>query len=434
MQTYQECARVLPVIAEVDVLVAGGGPAGVAAATAAGRAGLNVLMIERYGFCGGMATAGMSGAVCGLFTSVKQGQPEQLVHGFAGEFYHHLQARHAVSDPFAFGATALVVHDPQVWKDIADDLLAASGARVLFHTLLTGVVMEDGRLSGVIIENKSGRQVIRAKRFVDATGDADLCVKAGVSHTVGRNGLVQYPTMVFRMSQVELPLGVSHSAPQMEAWIEQAERQGMRLPRKHIYLMPSPRPGEVMCNVTSILREDGRPIDATDAADLTWAEQQGRRQVREYERFLRRYVPGYAGAWLNDVAPQIGIRQSRTIVARGRLCNDDVFQARKSVRAVARSAWCIEAHGADGIFMFYLDDDYYDIPYDTLLPEVVPNLITAGRTLCAEHEALASARVTAQCFLTGYAAGWAAALSLRDHCAFKDIHVDELQSIIDYRL
>lgn len=432
MQTYHEIAKDIPITYDVDVVVVGGGPTGVAAATASARAGKNTLLIEHYGFCGGMATSGMSGAICGLFTSGK-GPHEQLVHGFAGEFYHHLKQRNAVSDPFPFGDTRLVVHEPHTWKEIADDLLTDSGVNVLFHSTVTDVVMEDDYLCGVVIENKSGRQCITARRFIDATGDGDLCAKAGVPYTLGRNGMVQYPTMVFRMANVDIERGIGHPVSQLEAWVEHAQKQGFTLPRKHIYLLPSPRSGEVMCNVNSVLRDDGRPIDATNAEDLTFAERKGRKLVREYERFLQQYVPGFEHSRLNDVATQIGIRQSRTIQGRARLTNEDVFQARKSDRRVASSAWCIEAHGQDGIFMFYLDNDYYDIPYDTLLPEKIPNLITAGRTLCAEHEALASARVTAQCFLTGYAAGTAAFLSHRDACAFADIDVDELRSLIEYR-
>ena len=431
MQTCQEKAREIPISRDVDVLIVGGGPTGVAAATAAARAGEKTLLIEKYGFCGGMATAGMSGAICGLFTSGK-GPHEQMVHGFAGEFYHHLKQRNAASDPFPFGETKLVVHEPHTWKEIADDLLESSGVQILFHTLVTEVVMVEGQLLGVIIENKSGRQCITARRFVDATGDGDLCAKAGVPFTLGRNGMVQYPTMVFRMANVDISRGVGHPVSQLEAWVEAAQRRGYTLPRKHIYLLPSPRPGEVICNVTSVLRDDGRPIDATNTDDLTFAELKGRKLVREYERFLRDVVPGFEQARLNDVAAQIGIRQSRTIHGQRCLTNDDVFNAVKSRRTVASSAWCIEAHGPEGIFMFYLDNDYYDIPYDTLLPEDVPNLITAGRSLCAEHEALASARVTAQCFLTGYAAGTAAHLSHREHCAFDEVDVDELRSIIEY--
>jgi 2-polyprenyl-6-methoxyphenol hydroxylase-like FAD-dependent oxidoreductase len=419
---------------EVDILVLGGGPAGVAAAVAAARSGRKTLLVERYGFCGGMTTAGMAGAICGLFTSSKTKKPEQLAHGFAGEFYHHLQQRGAVSEPFPFGDTRIVIHDPFVWKEIADDLLTESGVQLLFHTLFSDVILEDGRLRAVVIENKNGRQVIEARYFVDATGDGDVCFRAGAPCTFGKDGVVQYPSMVFRMNGVEMPRAVSHPVHELEEWVRRADGRGYELPRKHIYLLPSPRPGEVLCNVTAVSRRDGSPLYSTVAEDMSWAEIQGRRQVREYERFLRDKVPGFENARVNDVAAQIGVRQSRTVACRGKLTNDDVFSARKSERSVAKSAWCIEAHGADGIFMHYLQDDYYDIPYDTLVPENVPNLITAGRSLCAEHEALASARVTAQCFLTGFAAGTAAAIACRRGIGFAEVDVAELAPFSDYRV
>ncbi|MDR3220809.1 MAG: FAD-dependent oxidoreductase [Candidatus Accumulibacter sp.] len=434
MTTRPEERSQPPLAYETEVLVLGGGPAGVAAAVAAARSGMKTMLVERYGFCGGMATAGMSGAICGLFTSSKSQKPEQLAHGFAGEFYHHLQGRNAVSDPFPFGDTRIVMHDPFVWKEIADDLLLESGVNILFHTLFSDVIMQDGRIEAVVIENKKGRQVIGARYFIDATGDGDVCFRSGVPCSFGKDGVVQYPTMVFRMNGVDLPKAVSHPVHELEEWVEQADGKGYTLPRKHIYLLPSPRPGEVLCNVTAISREDKRPLYSTVAEDMTWAEIQGRRQIREYERFLRDKVPGFEHAQINDVATQIGIRQSRTVACRGKLMNDDVFCARKSERSIAKSAWCIEAHGADGILMFYLQDDYYDIPYDAIVPQGVPNLITAGRSLCAEHEALASARVTAQCFLMGYAAGKAASLACRRNIGFADVDVAELAPFTDYRM
>ena len=433
--TASQCAYGdLPLAHDVEVLVLGGGPAGVAAAVAAAREGRKTLLIERYGFCGGMATAGMSGAICGLYASRSSGEPEQLVHGFAGEFYHHLRLRGAVSKPFPFGNTRIVMHDPAVWKELADDLLAESGARLLYHTFFSDVIMDGDTIKAVIVENKKGRQIIAAQRFIDATGDADVCVKAGVPCTFGRDGKVQYMTMIFRMFGADVARACSHPVPQLEAWVAEADGKGYHLPRKHIYLLPSPRPGEVLCNVTSIVSPDGRQVYGTDPDDLTWAEVAGRKQVRGYERFLRDKVPGFENARLNDIATQIGIRQTRTVSCHVMLKNEDVFKARKSDRSVAQSAWCIEAHGADGIFLFYLDNDYYDIPYDTLVPVGVSNLITAGRTLCAEHEALASARVTAQCFLMGYAAGKAAEQTIHRRCAFADVDVASLQRHRDYQM
>jgi hypothetical protein len=379
-----------------------------------------------------MATAGMSGAICGLFASGREHRYEQLAHGFAGEFYHHLKLRGGAAQPVPFGETGIVVHDPLVWKEVADDLLGESGASILYHTLATDVVMDGDAIKAAVVENKGGRFLVGASRFVDATGDADVCFRAGVPTAFGRDGVVQYATMAFRMSGVDVPRACAHPPALVEEWIAAADGAGYVLPRKHIYLLASPRPGEVLCNATAVFKPGGAPLDATRAEDLTFGEIAGRRQVREYERFLRDRVPGFEKAFVNDTGVQIGIRQSRTITGLGRLANDDVFKARKSARSVAKSAWCIEAHGADGIFLFYLDNDYYDIPYDALVPERVANLITGGRALSAEHEALASARVTAQCFLTGYAAGHAAHLSLRDRKPFADVDVTELRSRIEY--
>lgn len=432
VEHYLEECKELPITYETEVVVAGGGATGVAAAVGAARLGYKVLLIEKYGFCGGMATAGMSGTIGGLFTSSKTGKLEQLVHGFAGEFYNYMKQRGGVAEPFPFGDTALVVHDPHVWKEVADDLLTENKVNILYHSYIVGIIKDGNAVSGVIVENKNGRHVIKAKRFVDATGDGDICVWAGAPYIFGKNGAIQYPTMVFRMNNVNLQGALRHDNHQIEEWIKEAEKEGYELPRKHIYLLPSPRPNEVLCNVTRISKENGDPIDATKAEDLTIGELRGRKQVREYERFLQKYVPGFENARLNDVAPQIGIRQSRTILGKTMLKNDDVFQARKSDHSVAKSAWCIEAHGKDGIFMYYLDNDYYDIPYETLLPQNVQNIITAGRTLSAEHEALASARVTAQCFLTGYAAGTASALSLKQNILPSDIDVAELRNVIEY--
>jgi hypothetical protein len=422
----------LPISYEVDVVVAGGGSAGVAAAVGAARLGQRVLMIEKYGFSGGMATAGMCGAICGLFSSSKSKTPVQLVNGFAGEFYNHMKSRNGVSKPVKFGYTAAPVHDPHVWIELADDLLTEAGVNILYHSYCVDVIKDGNYVEGVIVENKNGRHLVRAKQFIDATGDGDLAVWAGAPYVFGRNGTVQYATMAFRMNHVDVYEALSHSVDQIEEWANEAESDGYVLPRKRLFFLPSPRPGEIVCNVTKVAKANGDLIDATKAEDLTEGEILGRKQVRMYERFFRNYVPGFENAILNDVATQLGIRQSRTIVGRGILTNQDVYNCKKSSSSVAKSAWCIEAHGEDGVFLHFLDEDYYEIPYEALLPKNLENVITAGRTISAEHEALASARVTAQCFLTGYAAGTAAALAVRDGMAPYNIDVSELQNLINY--
>lgn len=418
------------IIYNTDVLVAGGGPAGVAAAVGAARQGKRVLLIEKNGYCGGMGT--INGAFCGYYTSAKSGPLTQLVHGFAGEFYDAMKARGGVAEPYPFGDTYIVTNDHLVWRETADAFLAEAGVQVLFHTVVTDVIVEENALAGVVIQNKGGCFLVRAGRFVDATGDGDLCAMAGVPYTYGKDGNIQYATMMFRLSGVDVKKACSHSGAQIEKWMEEAEGRGYHLPRKHIYILPSPREGEIVCNMTAVVKADGSLIDAAKAEDMTEGEILGRRQVREYERFLREYVPGFENCRLTDVGNELGIRQSRTIRCLQTLTNDDVLKAKKVSHPVAKSAWCIEAHGRDGIFMYYFDNEYYEIPYEAQIPVGIGNLITCGRAISAEHEALASARVTAQCFLTGYAAGCASSLSMDHGRGYEDIPFEELRALIEY--
>ena len=174
------------IIYNTDVLVAGGGPAGVAAAVGAARQGKRGLLIEKNGYCGGMGT--INGAFCGYYTSAKSGPLTQLVHSFAGEFYDAMKARGGVAEPYPFGDTYIVTNDHLVWRETADAFLAEAGVQVLFHTVVTDVIVEENALAGVVIQNKGGCFLVRAGRFVDATGDGDLCAMAGVPYTYGKDG------------------------------------------------------------------------------------------------------------------------------------------------------------------------------------------------------------------------------------------------------
>ena len=415
---------------DYDVIVAGGGPSGLAAAVAAARQGKKTLLIEKNGYLGGMGV--INGAICGLYTSTKQNSHRQLVKGFAGEFYALMQKRGGVAPPYPFGDTVIIVHDQIVWKECADELITQSGAEVMFHSVVTDVIKEGTILTGVQVYSKSGFQTIFAKRFIDCTGDGDLCVKAGAPFTVGKNGAVQYATATFRLGNVEVDTAAGHSKEQIEEWIREAEKDGLYLPRKHIYILPSPRSGEIVCNMTAVLNRDGTPIDSVNAKQMTDGEFSGRKQIREYQRFLTNYVPGFENSILIEIGNELGIRQSRTIQGVNTLTNEDVFHANKSDRCVAKSAWCIEAHGSDGIFMFYLEDDYYEISYDTMVPIGLDNLMCAGRLISAEHEALASARVVAQCLLTGYAAGAGSAVSIDQSCSSGNVDFETVKNIINY--
>jgi glycine/D-amino acid oxidase-like deaminating enzyme len=420
-------ARV-PVVAEPDVCVVGGGAAGVAAAVAAGRLNLDVLLIERYGFCGGATVAGLSGTICGLYSSGER--PEQIVFGFAGEFHEALRARGGVCGTVPFGRTLLVPHDSFVWKETADAMLEAEGVKVSFHTdFVRAYSREDGAIETLVVRALEGLVAIRPRIVVDASGDAEVVHTAGGSTTMGRNGTVQTPTMIFRMGNVNMKRFLQLDPREIDAWVTEAQKTGRyRLPRNHVYAFPMPNGFEVLCNMTRITYPDGSVPVGISSADMSFAEREGRLQARSYSVFLKDYVPGFEHAYLVETGAQVGIRQTRSIEGRARLSNDDVMLGRKCPDAVTLSAWPIENHGAAGLAISYLEDDTYDIPFDTLVPASAANMIAAGRCLSAEHEALASARVTAQCLGMGYAAGSASGLMLRENLQARDLRGRDIKT------
>lgn len=416
-KTLAEPARSIPLWAEVDLCIIGGGAAGIGAAIGAARAGVKkILVVERYGFCGGATVAGMSGTICGLFAS-GTGKPDFVTTGFSREFHDKLHTRGGVADPWPFGKTYLSVHDPLAWKELADDYLLDAKIDVLYHTLFVDVAVRDRNITHVILENKDGRGAIAAKTFIDASGDADLVHRAHGAFTEGISGVTQAPTMIFRMMNVDVPTAVKTGPQELEAKLKAAKATGdYHLPRSHCYMFPSPRANEYSCNMTRIdppASSERKCLSGLRTDDLTYSEFEGRKLVREYERFLRHYIPGFENAVVNDVGTQIGIRQTRSIVGRATLRNEDVLKARKfGTESVSRSAWPIEDHTSGEVRIVYLENDYYEIPRASLIPEKLDNVFAAGRCLSAEHEALASARVTAQCLEMGFAAGEMAFQSL----------------------
>jgi hypothetical protein len=184
-------------------------------------------------------------------------------------------------------------------------------------------------------------------------------------------------------------------------------------------------------NCTAIISDDGRVLYPTKAEDLTYAEIHGRLQIREYERFAKEYIKGFENAHVIDTASQIGIRQSRSIKGVYTLKNDDVVNARKFDTAIVRSAWPIEIHGgADGVKVVNLDDDYYEIPFEVMIPETIENVLVAGRCISAEHEALASSRVVAQCFEEGMAAAIAMYMSIKDNIKPRNTNTKKVREMM----
>jgi hypothetical protein len=310
-----------------DILVVGGGAAGLAAAVTASRAGKKVVMLERYGFSGGGAVAGLSGTVCGLYlaTDAQSAVPEQVVHGFTGEFCRTLDSVGGLTGPIKYGKTWTRVHDPLKWREVSDGLLRQSGVQVIYHSVAVGVLIEgESRVEGVMAWTKQGLLRINAKLVVDASGDADVVAMAGWKDTIGDNGRVQNPTMIFTLQGVDVERFSGHYG--VDSIMNESVSQLIRdknsggeyvLPRSKIWLFPTTQPNELLCNSTRICGDDGRELNSLYYQDFTEAEMNGRAQAREYSRFFKDHIVGCESAYLSNTAPQVGIAQVKRIVERG---------------------------------------------------------------------------------------------------------------------
>lgn len=428
---------------DTDVVVAGGGAAGVAAAVTAARRGLRVTLVERYGFCGGGAVAGLSGTVCGLYAATDRASaaPEQVVFGFADEFVRLLESRGGLTPPVRYGKTWTRVHDPLLWREAADHLLREAGVQVLFHSTVTGVLLDGDRVAGLSAFTKQGTLTVKSRIAIDASGDADLLAMAGFPTFVGdegeMSGRVQNPTMIFRLGGVDTERFVrayGDDAIMPEPVSELLRRhhgKGYFLPRAKIWLFTTTRPGELLCNCTRVVGPDGRELNTLIARDFTDAETEGRRQVREYARFFREHLAGCEKSWVNDTGVQVGVRQTRQGRGVALLRNEDVVQGTKSADGIARSPWPIELHAGAKPRVEWLLDDYYEVPYECFVPQRGEGLLFAGRCLSAQHEAVASARVTAQCFSYGHAIGHAAAMCLEAGCEPRALRGAEVRARVN---
>jgi hypothetical protein len=422
---------------EADVLVVGGGAAGVAAAVTAARQGAKVILLERYGFCGGGAVAGLSGTICGMYaaTDDRSAPPRQMVHGFLDDFVTAMEHRGGLTPPVRYGKTFTRVHDPLVWREAADALLTDVGVDIVYHSTVVGALVEGGqKIEGVSAYTKEGPATVRAKVTVDASGDADVVAMAGFPSFVGQDGHVQNPTMIFRLMGVDTHRFLAEygddtiMGEEVSALIRnKAAGNEYKLPRAKIWLFTTTRPGELLCNCTRVIGADGRELNTLFARDFTEAEIQGRGQVREYARFFRDNLAGCENSFVNDTGVQVGVRQTRQAKGVSLLRNADILKGAKFTDGIARSPWPIELHSGTKPRVEWLLDDVYEIPYGCFVPERGEGLLIAGRCLSAEHEAVASARVTAQCFSYGHAIGHAAAISALENVEPRAISGAELR-------
>ncbi|HEY6355478.1 MAG TPA: FAD-dependent oxidoreductase [Burkholderiaceae bacterium] len=415
--TVHEPARRVPVVAEADVLVVGGGPAGIAAAACAARHGASTLLIERYGFLGGMGTAGGVTNFAGLYGK-RDGDTVQLVHGVVDELLERIERLGGLNAPQdgLQGRIRVRSYDIPAYKCAADQLLLAAGVRMLLHALLVGALCDEaGYLQAAIVETKSGRGAIRARWFVDASGDADLAHHSGVPYELGDgHGDALYPSTMFRVGAVDADraLAAVGSFGAIDALMRAAAGR-YRFPREGAILRPQRNRSEWRVNVTQVANAQGRAVDATDAAQLSAGEVEGRRQVIEYLRFLRAEVPGFERCELIDIGTQLGVRETRRVKGAYQLSGEDVQGGARFDDSIGLNAWPIERHSAGRVEWAFARDQrntWNQLPWRMLVPQSVGNLLVAGRCASMEHEGQSAARASGACFVMGQAAGTAAAL------------------------
>lgn len=415
-----EPARQTPILAECDVLVAGGGPAGLAAAVAAARSGARTLLIERYGFLGGMGTAGGVTNFAGLFGR-RNGQMQRLVRGVCDELVDRINALGGLNQPQdgMGGKIRVLSYDLAAYKCAADEWLSAAGVQTLFHALACAVSIDNDHVQTVQVQTRSGRGAIRVRQVIDATGDADIAACAGAAYTLGDGeGNMLYPSTMFRIGQVDAERA-NAAVGQMgaiEQWMEAAAPR-YRFPRRGAILRPQRNPSQWRANVTQLRNSQGRAVDATDAWQLSEAEMEGRRQIMAYMQFLRAEVPGFEQAEIAEIAPQVGIRETRRVHCRHMLSGDEVVNGASFDDSIGLNAWPIESHVEGAIeWQHFRDPDnaFNQLPLRMLMPSTPAphNLWVAGRCAGMTHLGQSAARASGACFVMGQAAGTAAAMVL----------------------
>jgi hypothetical protein len=433
---------------ETEVLVVGGGPAGLGAAIGAARAGAGVVLAERYGFLGGNATVALVMPLMSFHTQraeiggdvtrllpVDHGTGDAVVAGVLRDLLERLaRAGGAVLPSIDTGYT--VPFDPEVFKLVALDLLDAATVQYLFHSFASGVV-DEGPAVRVVFETKSGPVALDASVVVDCTGDGDIAASAGAPFEVGRDedGLTQPMTLMFRMVEFERDRFATYVRDHPSQWrgvhglwdlvLEATEAGELHLPRDDILFFATPHDHEVSVNSTRVSDAVG-----VDVWDLTRAEHASRQQMREVVRFLCSHVPGFERAYNAQSGVQIGVRETRRILGEYQLTADDIRAARTFDDAIARGAYPMDIHDPKGRgtkLERVPAGSAYDIPLRALLPQRAERVLVAGRCISGTHEAHSSYRVMPIAMATGHAAGVCAALAARSGKAPRDVPFDHVQ-------
>ncbi len=413
-----EQARKVPIIRSVDVLVVGGGMAGVGAAVAAGRMGVKTLLIEYFGCLGGNGTSGMVNNFCGYTAFGKDSM--QIVQGVGGEVHRRLFEQKGVQSLTSY------TFNPEILKIVLDEMTGEANIELLYYTQMVDPILEGASIKGVIVANKGGRQAILAKRVLDCTGDGDVCASANVPFELGdgKGGFLA-SDMVFHLVNVGGDFDPARITP---AAAQAMKSKQYRITRAQAIIQNIMIPGAYWVNWAGV----PWAVNGVDPFNLSQAAIDGRKVVRELRRFLRDQIEGMEDAEVIDTAAKVGLRETRRVMGEHLLTGDEVLQGTKFEDGIGACAWPIEIVDpiAGRKFVWLKGGDYYLIPYRCLIPQGVNDLLMAGRFVSCTHEAQASARVMGPAVVMGQAIGTAAALSLEEGVSPRELEVKLLQAAL----
>ena len=437
-----------------DVVVVGGGPAGMCAAIAAARQGVSVILVEQGGFCGGMATRGLVGPFMTCYDAKGE---TMIIRGLFEEVVDRMVARgFAIHPAEVHGGTAftswikvghehVTPYEPEGLKLVVDEMLTEAGVKILYHTDFLRPILEGEVITGILVSSKRGMEVIGASVVIDCTGDGDVAYRCGVPYEMGNEelNLMQPATMFFHIcdtdpeameADIQANLhnfyrkdGVNYRSFHWRV-TEARENGDWDMKRVSLGLFRMPKPDEWCVNTSRIMG-----VDSTDNESLTSAEIEGRQQADMILRFLRKYVPGCENARIKSTASYIGIRESRHIQGDYRLTADDLLDSKVPEDSILLAANSVDVHGRFGPTSneyVPIKGDYYGIPYRSLLPRGVEQLLIAGRCVSADSTAAGAIRVMPPCMGMGQAAGIAAALAVKTGTTVRKVDAQTIRSVL----
>lgn len=445
-QTIHEPARDIPVRASVDILIVGGGPTGIMAAEAAAGKGLKVMLIESKSFLGGNMVMGLP--LLGFLGR----KGNQIIQGLPQKFVDRLRERKAATGHRACPLhVSLTMIEPEASKKLALEILQESGVDVLMYVLCVDTLMDGKEVKGVIIESKAGREAILAKTVIDCSGDGDVAYRAGAAFEVGNNeGHTQPPTLMFCMKGVDVKklresvadhpelydidfipneffrTDANFTMVGMRKLMDKARAEGIHLPVSRTVIMTGLAKDEMWINMSRV-----NGVDSTRPESCTFGEITARKQNDEVVRYLTQFVPGFENAWMEKVAPYLGIRESRRFIGEYMLTEQDILACCRFDDAVLVCAYPVDLHHpVGGDCTLYWCEDCYDIPYRCFVPKGINNLLVAGRCSSMTHEAMASARVMGPCMAMGEAVGKAAQIAVLDGVPVAQVDIQKLRKAL----